>query len=418
MYRNLYILLLLAALTSCCKNENIDNNVIWKNRICGNDMIGDPGIGYPIYKNTVVFHSTPLSSIENYQSILHGLDAETGNEKWRLTNKDFSPKKRLQFANYDYYYQCNNIVIGCDRVSDPTDERYVYAIDIDAGKVLWVKELPIGYKEMGRLVRGMGKYAYVDAIDRNTSKFSILKINIETGEYLPIMILTNLDLPASITKRGTVISSCTFSDIYKNNDGNEFVACSINSWDPIKTDRWFMTLYIYNLSTQQKLYSIPVSCSDSLQDSFFGRVYFHDGKIIVGKGAEFLCYDAFEDKGILWQHNTGHYGNDNAMQVFGYDNLALGFTVDRLFAFDINTGVKLYDVPAAGSNTANIIDGIIYQREHSDLQMRDPKTGKELKRVATPPNEQAFSSSRHNGKNGKIYVHTYTDAYCIKAWEK
>ena len=106
------------------------------------------------------------------------------------------------------------------------------------------------------------------------------------------------------------------------------------------------------------------------------------------------------------------------MQVFGYDNLGLGFTVVRLFAFDINTGVKLYDVPAAGSNTANIINGIIYQREHSDLQIRDSKTGKELKRIATGVNEQAFSSSRPNGADGKIFVHTYSDAYCIKAWEK
>ena len=106
------------------------------------------------------------------------------------------------------------------------------------------------------------------------------------------------------------------------------------------------------------------------------------------------------------------------MQVFGYDNIALGFTVDRLFAFDLNTGIKKYDVPAAGSNTANIIDGIIYQRDRSDLQMRDPYTGKELKRISTGKNEQAFSSSRPNGANGKIYIHSYTDAYCIKAWEK
>ena len=408
----------MAVLTACCKDESLNKNVIWTNRICGNDLIGDPGIGYPIYNNTVVFHSTPLPIYNNYQSILHGLDTKTGKEKWTLSNKDFLPKKNLQFANYDYYYQYNNIVVGCDRVSEPTDERYIYAIDINAGKVLWVKELPSGYKEMGRLVRGMGKYAYVDATDRDISIFSLFKINIETGDYSAIMNLTNIDLPVSITNRGTVISACIFSDIYKNDIGDELIACSINSWDPIKTDRWFMALYVYNLSTQQKVYSIPVSCSDTLQDSFFGRLCYHNGKIIIGKGAEFLCFDAFEDKGALWQHNTGPLGNDNAMQVMGLDNLALGFTIDRLFAYDINTGNELYDVPAAGSNTAAVIDGIIYQRDHSDFQMRDPKTGKELERIATGRNEQAFSGSRPNGADGKIYVHTFTDAYCIKAWGK
>jgi len=417
MCRNLYILLLLAILTACCKDENVNKNAIWKNRICGNDMIGDPGIGYPVYNNTVVFHSTPLPIDGNYQSILHGLDTETGKEKWRLSNNDFYPKKNLQFANYDYYYQYNNIVVCCDRVSDPTDERYIYAIDIDAGKVLWVKELPSGYKEMGRLVRGMGRFAYVDATDRDT-RFSLFKIDIETGEYSIALDLKNTELPISLTHINSKFSTFAFSNVYNNTSGDDLIAISINCESPTNTNRWFMALYIYNLTTQQKVYSIPVSSSDTLQDWFFGRVCYHDGKIIIGKGAEFLCYNAFEDKGVLWQHNTGHSANDNAMQVFGCTSLALGFTVDRLFAYDINTGNELYNVSATGSNTANVIDGIIYQREHSDLQMRDPKTGKELKRIATGANEQAFSSSRPNGKDGKIYVHTYTDAYCIKAWGK
>ena len=84
----------------------------------------------------------------------------------------------------------------------------------------------------------------------------------------------------------------------------------------------------------------------------------------------------------------------------------------------MNTGKPIYHVEAAGGNDVAIIDGVIYQRESSDLQMRDPRTGKELKRVATPPNEQAFSSARPNGADGKIFIHSYTHAYCIKAWGK
>jgi outer membrane protein assembly factor BamB len=111
-------------------------------------------------------------------------------------------------------------------------------------------------------------------------------------------------------------------------------------------------------------------------------------------------------------------GNDEIMKVIAFENFALVYCVDRLVCFDLNTGVIKYNVPAAGSTAPAIIDGIIYQRDQSDLQMRDPKTGKELKRVATGKNEQAFSSSRPNGANGKIFVHSYSDAYCIKAWGK
>jgi hypothetical protein len=270
---------------------------------------------------------------------------------------------------------------------------------------------------MGRLVCGMGKYAYVDATDRDT-RFSLFKIDIETGEYSISLDLNNTDLPISLTKIDAKFDLFTFSDVYKNTSGDDVIAISINCISTTNNNRWFMALYVFNLSSQQKLYSIPVSSSDTLEDWFFGRVCFHEGKIIVGKGTEFLCFDAFEDKGILWQHNTGPLANDNAMQVLGSDNLALGFSVDRLFAYDINSGNELYDVSAAGSNTAAVIDGIIYQRDHSDFQMRDPKTGKELERIATGGNEQAFSNSRPNGADGRIYIHTYSDAYCIKAWGK
>ena len=393
----------------------VDKNVFWHTPLNQKSLIYDSGIGYPIYKNTVVFHSTP-EPWGVHESILHGLDTETGKEKWRLTNKDFYPKKDIQFDNVDYFYQNENIVVACDFVNDQTDERFAYAIDIDAGKVLWVKELPTGYTEMGRIVRGSGKYAYIDAADRY-SHFSLLRVDVETGELSNVLNITNEDLPISLQQFKPNFFICTFSDVYKNSAGDEFIALSLNGVSE-KRKPLLMSLYVYNLTKHQKAYTIPVACEDSLHDDAYGHLYYHNGKLIIGKGAEVLCFDAYEDKGAYWKHFLGTNGNDFAMQVFGYDNLALGFTVDRLFAFDINSGVKLYDVPAAGSNTANIIDGIIYQREHSDLQMRDPKTGKELKRVATGANEQAFSSSRPKGADGKILVHTYTDAYCIKAWGK
>ena len=56
--------------------------------------------------------------------------------------------------------------------------------------------------------------------------------------------------------------------------------------------------------------------------------------------------------------------------------------------------------------------------DNNDFLMRDPNTGKELKRISTGKNAEGFAGSRPNGKDGKIYIHSYTDAYCIKAWGK
>ena len=415
------MLLITTTLFSCCKDDNeADKSIIWKNRICGNDLIGEKGLGYPIYKNTVVFHSTPIAGDNDENSVLYGLDTDTGKEKWHLTNSDFVPKTELHFNNVDYYYQYNNIVVGADfYIAMDKDETYIYAIDIEQGRVLWIKEFTVKGVQLGRMVLGRGKYAYVD-FQKDTTEFSLIKINIETGEFSETFKFTQTDIPQRMPEKSIMFHQ--MSQIYSDNNGDNFVALSFNGYNGDK-DRYkaYMTLCVYNLTKNKIVYTKYVNnqvLGKDEWDDFYGRVTFHKGKLFVGKGRYFYSLDAYEDKGILWQHKTGIYGNDNAMQVFGCDNLALGFTVDRLFAFDINTGYELYNVPAAGSNTANIIDDIIYQRDGSDLQMRDPKTGKELKRIATGRNEQAFSGSRPNGADGKIYVHTYTDAYCIKAWGK
>jgi outer membrane protein assembly factor BamB len=398
----------------------LNNNVFWRTPLNQKSLIYDKGLGYPVYKNTVVFHSTP-EPWGVHQSILHGLDTETGKEKWRLTNADFYPKKDMQFNNYLYPYQKDNIVIGCDFVvKNPNAERYIYAIDIEKGNVLWVKEFPHEYNVLGDMIRGMGKFAYVNAF--NDNKFSLLKIDIQSGELSTGIVLTNNDLPTTISECNPTFFNCFFTDIYQNSLGEDIVACSINSLSTTNKDGLMLTLYIYNLTQQKKIYSFPVV----LKGNSNGNIYYHNGKILIGKDTEVYCFDAFEDKGgSIWHHsvvlNDGvglGSGNDQIMQVLAYDNIALPFCVDRLCAFDINTGNLVYNVLANGSSSAAIIDGILYDQDHNDFLMRDPKTGKELKRISTGKNEEGFSSSRPNGADGKIYVHTYTDAYCIKAWGK
>jgi len=420
-----YILLFSSCIS--CKEEMVDNNVYWKNRICGNDLIGDHGIGYPIYNNTVVFHSTPVAGDNDEQSVLYGLDTETGKEKWRLTNSDFYPKKDLQFNNVKYYYQFKNIFVGADfQYKDFGKENYIYGIDIETGKVLWVKEFQSKGLQFGRMVRGIDKYAYVDYQKDNT-EFSLIKIDIETGVYSEVFTYTNQNLPTSIPEKN--LSFCEFSDIYKNTNNEEFIACCFDGYNSDRNrNKSYMTLLVYNLTKKQIVYSTYVNSTtlETEWDDVSGHICYNNGEILIGKGKNVYCYDAFIDKGNSnWQHtsilNDGvglGSGNDYVVQVLSFENILLAYCIDHLIAFDISTGKVMYNVPAAGTNDSALIDGIIYQREHSDLQMRDPKTGKELKRIATGRNEQAFSNSRPNGVDGKIYVHTYTDAYCIKAWGK
>jgi hypothetical protein len=124
------------------------------------------------------------------------------------------------------------------------------------------------------------------------------------------------------------------------------------------------------------------------------------------------------EKSVIFNDGVGNgSGNDEVMRVLGYENLAFIFCVDRLVCFDLNTGAFKYNVPA-GWVDARMIDGVMYNIDDSDLVMRDPYTGKELKRAVATPGEQVFASMRPNGADGRIFIHSYSHAYCLKAYSK
>jgi hypothetical protein len=409
--------LFLSSCTSCDEDISVDKDINWRNRICGNKLIFDAGVGYPVYKNTVVFHSTPVPWGDIQESILHGLDIETGEEKWQLTNADFAPKKDLRFYNTFSTYQKDNIFVASDEVytpNRPKGEGYIYGIDIEKGKVLWVTAFPEGYYEIGHTIRGSGNYAYVNAVSNHKS--SLLKVNIVTGELSTAFdIFSNTDLPEEINALNTRFAGYFLTEIYQNNDGDDMVALGLMPYVPDEP-YYNSVLYVYNLTKNKKVYTTTVTTEGSNC-----WIYELNGKIIVGSYKTAWCYDAFEnkkywEKSVVLNDGIGFgNGNDEILQVLGYDNLALIFCVDRLVAFDINTGNLRYNVPASHAR-AKIADGVIYNEDYDDLVMRDVYTGKILKRYATGINEEGFARVRPNVVDGKVYIHSGTDAYCIKAW--
>jgi outer membrane protein assembly factor BamB len=413
-----FYILALSSCTSCKDEVSLDNDIFWRNRICGKKLIYDSGVGYPVYNNTVVFHSTPVPWGDFRESILYGLDTGTGKEKWRLTNVDFAPKKSLEFDCSFGTYQKDNVLIASDDVSaamNPNGERDIYAIDIEKGKVLWITTMPSEYRRIGHTIRGAGKYAYVNAV--SNTKSSLLQVDIETGELSSaIDIVSNVDLPQEINALNPEFAGFYFTDIYQNSDGDDMVALSLM---PYIADKPYMSvLYVYNLTKKSKVYTTTVTMDGS---NFW--IYQLNGKLVMGSQKTAFCYDAFEnkkywEKSVVLNDGVGFgSGNDEILQVMAYDNLALIFCVDRLVCFDINTGALKYNVIASHAQ-AKIVDGVIYNEDADDLVMRDVYTGKILKRYATGLNQEGFARTRPNVVDGKVYIHSYTHAYCIKAWGK
>lgn len=409
-----------------CEDDSVKNEVIWSKHISGDNLISDMGLGYPIFNKTVVFHSSP-NSANTKDKIIYGLDTDTGKEKWQLTNKDFSPKKELEFSSLWYYYQYNNIFVCCDRVSNINNERYIYSFDIDNGKVFWVKELPVEYDNIGLMIKGKDNVAYIDA-QKGTDKFTLIKIDVNSGNYSELFSLTKDDIPVSIPVRNLLFFQA--SQIYQNEVGEDLIALSLNSFDRnIDPYKVYMTLFVYNLTRNEKVYSVyvnPQASSVQDWDAFLGRVAYVKNKLIVGMGKNVYCFDAFNGKETLWKHSTVlndgkgmGSGNDNVFQLLSYNDVAIVYCADHIIGLNTNDGSLIYNVKSAsGSAAGAIIDGILYCEDNNDFLMRDPSTGKELKRVSTGKGKEGFAGSRPNGKDGKIYIHSYTDAYCIRAWGK
>lgn len=420
--KNLLLLVTSILLTSCSwfSGKDIDKkgDVLWKNEIRGNDLIGNEGLGYPVYKNTVVFHSTPKPDDDDSYSVIYGLDVRNGEKIWQLSNEDFHPKKQLSLHTLAYQYK--NIMVGTDEAyKRPENEKYVYAIEIENGKILWIKQVEGDWLQYGRIIKGKGKYAYLDS-QKSAHEFSLIKIEIDDGGYSVVLQFNHNDLPKGIDL--DVLSFYDMSEVYSDSAGKEYIALSFSSYDyEVNPDKSYMTLCVFNITESKIAYIKYINTEEFSRDewdTFYGRVVYHNGKIFIGKSRRFYCVDAFEDKEVYWHYATGEYGNDNAMQVLAYNNIAIGYTIENIYGFNIDTGELLYKEPAGGSPSASIIDGVIYQRDKSDLQMRDPRTGKELKRIATPAHEQAFASAPPNGADGRIFLHSYTHAYCVRAYGK
>ena len=125
----------------------------------------------------------------------------------------------------------------------------------------------------------------------------------------------------------------------------------------------------------------------------------------------------YEEK-LQWTCNNIHLGKDQLWEAL-LEFPSIQFGVEMAFqSLGSEDSFLLFPSDFTNATKSIFINGLVWMGEEVFMkqQMRDPYTGKELKRISTGKNEQAFSSSRPNGKDGKIFIHSYTDAYCIKAW--
>lgn len=71
------------------------------------------------------------------------------------------------------------------------------------------------------MVVGNWNYAYID-FQKDATEFSLIKIDIETGNYTKSFNFTQADIPRDIPEKS--LSFDQMSQIYTDNSANEYVA--------------------------------------------------------------------------------------------------------------------------------------------------------------------------------------------------
>ena len=158
--------------------------------------------------------------------------------------------------------------------------------------MIWVNEFKQKGYQFGRITVGKDKYAYVD-FQKDTTEFSLIKVDIETGNFSEIFKFTQADIPEAIPTKKVDFS--TMSKVYTDYLGNEYIALSFNGYN-YDEDRFkvYMTLCVYNLTEKKIVYIKYVNnkaLGENEWDDLTGKICYSNGNLFIGKGKTIYCYD-------------------------------------------------------------------------------------------------------------------------------
>lgn len=365
-------------------------SVAWKTKIIDNVLID---YSFPLARwNDIV--ACMGQAGENKQRLL-GLDASTGEVRWMWD--DFFAYGQPSVLVFSHeWHQLGEILLFVSGGKQ-------YCVDICTGKTLWRRYRD--YSSRGVICGNGYQYAVVGTTFDNSGE---MYDNIYVGDI-----------------RDPEIERC----IYKGTGGRAAGKPSLH-WDANGTLRVIFLEVIRNTGSTDYSYTAYIVGYDLTSDrEIYRTVVYSQTKDVGGAITKVYgdyCYSVIGRRMVCTELGTGKI---RWFQNFPGDFLFTGFIIvdgtiyancedTYLYAVDAETGlIKWREKSSGTSSPLFYMDGVLYYVGGGDgkLHAVEAATGKHLWKIDPPErNDYGFTRSRPTGFDGRLYVTSWTTAYCYR----
>ncbi|GIV50152.1 MAG: hypothetical protein KatS3mg038_0673 [Candidatus Kapaibacterium sp.] len=240
-----------------------------------------------------------------------------------------------------------------------------------------------------------------------------------SGDSVPMMFaffIANVDQPDSeLLYQAEARVGVNEPTFFVSNEGKEQILFveSIEKKGQFIPDSY---LVCYDYREKQIIYRtrFHISQSGGLMNVRPGIIYNH--KFYKDAGRRIICYNPNTGKLIWYQDFPGDFFFSGFIIVDGtiYANCEDTY----LYAVDAETGlIKWREKSSGTSSPLFYMDGVLYYVGGGDgkLHAVEAATGKHLWKIDPPErNDYGFAPSRPTGFDGRLYVTSWTTAYCYR----
>lgn len=375
---------------------------IWETRLPGEAGIYNDGlIGFPIYGNNILFHSTYFINNDGEDNRIHALNMETGEIAWTFPIV-YNEEKPMLFSGEPFLY--NEFVVTKMRKYGSVSTSKLICVNQRTGLEYWCKVIPssLSYNINNCIVGDGSDFYYFVQSEKNAILYrgnvisgdttKCFQINPELG-YNYTNVTSNV---IYVKDRGLLLAGA-----WERDTSNSDINSSKNY------------LYIIDAKDNRIIQKVYTNFLDNTM--LISNVYCKDHKVFMSCGLTTICYNLDVGK-IDWFYKSADSYNFMTNKILVSKNVVFLYGDNRYSGLDANLGKIIYQGDVQCGN-ANISDGFAYIiGRDSKLYMIDIETGKVLYRVTCPE-----ESKSHTGFNtfckpqvygDKLYVFGNYHAYC------
>ncbi|MBV5281590.1 MAG: PQQ-binding-like beta-propeller repeat protein [Paludibacter sp.] len=386
---------------------------LWSFKLPGKAGVYNDGlIGLPIYNGKILFHSTNFTNIVDGKfeedNRVNALDSSTGELQWKFP-LDYSKTNSMFFGAVPYILDEYLVTkMPASGIFQETDK--VLCFNMSSQQEIWQKIMPKSLS-LNTSIDVVGNANLFYFIQETKKETLIYEGNIMTGDTTMIY-----RIKAAAPYNKVEISSDPL--FYNSKDGKpQLIFGTVEEIENNSSSDFKTYCCIFDIQSRLIKYKTLIPRND---DYLLGHFKMMDNRVYMTCGRTSTCLDP-NTGGIIWQYFSEGYVNYATPRLSVSDGVVFLNGDNRYIGLDALTGKKLYqgDTQCANGDSFNGYMYIIGRDEY--LYIVNIHTGKITAKITCPEkNPKSGGGGFHIGckpqvHGDKLYVFSYTSAYCYKA---